>query len=266
MMRTRSLALLILLLAASSETALGQSSEWMQVRDWAGQLIQAPRAELQDSLVKLESLTRSADLGDKERSIARIKESVLRERLREGDFQMGDAILLAVQHEPQLSDTFTVSVGLSLDLRDVGHISLRGVLVSELEEHLTKALGRYLREPTVKAQRLIRVSVVGAVNEPGYHLVSPDVPFANFLMQNGLRQEADFARISIQRGGEVLLAGADLNTVILSGRSVDELGLRTGDQVTVLEKPGRGRNVVATFLLAVGTAATVVTVTELIRR
>ncbi|OYV71887.1 MAG: hypothetical protein B7Z72_05980, partial [Gemmatimonadetes bacterium 21-71-4] len=44
-----------------------------------------------------------------------------------GDFRVGDRILMTVEGEPQLSDTFTVVPGPAIDLPVIGTVPLTGV-------------------------------------------------------------------------------------------------------------------------------------------
>src|SRR3954470_21613746 len=78
-------------------------------------------------------------------------------------FQVGDRILLRVEGDSALSDTFTVVAGPALRLPAIGEISLAGVPRNGLEAHLTREIGRYINDPVVQARALIRVSVVGEV-------------------------------------------------------------------------------------------------------
>src|SRR5438445_13714728 len=90
-------------------------------------------------------------------------------------FQVGDRILLHVERDSALSDTFTVVAGPALRLPAIGEISLAGVRRTDLEAHLTRELGRYIKNPVVQARALIRISVVGEVTRPGYYAV-PSAP------------------------------------------------------------------------------------------
>src|SRR2546425_1957900 len=57
--------------------------------------------------------------------------TLVRARLTEGDFQPGDRILLLVEGEKELSDTFTVGPQRDILLPNTGTVSLQGVLRSE---------------------------------------------------------------------------------------------------------------------------------------
>ncbi len=103
---------------------------------------------------------------------ARAQAMMIRERLENGDFQMGDRILIRVDSEPQLSDTFTVQAGPALELPQLGTVSLHGVLRAELASHLQTQLARYLRNPVVQVELLVRLLVDGDVARPGYYSVA----------------------------------------------------------------------------------------------
>src|SRR2546427_12303895 len=100
-------------------------------------------------------------------------------------FQAGDRILLHVGGDSALSDTFTVVAGPALRLPEIGEISLAGVPRANLEAHLTRELGRFIKDPVVQARALIRVSVLGEVTRPGYYAVPIDLVLADALMVAG---------------------------------------------------------------------------------
>src|SRR5213083_2326337 len=153
-------------------------------------------------------------------------------------FQAGDRILLRVEGDSALSDTFTVVAGPALRLPNVGEISLAGVRRGDLEAHLSRELGRYINDPVLQARALIRVSVAGEVTRPGYYAVPIDLVLADALMlAGGATQDARVERLSIQRGNSPIWSGNALQTAIARGATLDELGMRAGDRIQV---PGKG--------------------------
>ena len=177
------------------------------------------------------------------------------------DFQVGDRILLRVEGDSALSDTFTVVAGPALGLPAIGDVPLIGVRRADLETYLTRELSRYLRDPVVHARALIRVSVVGEVARPGFYAVPLDLVLADALMvAGGPTQDAKVDRLRIVRGESSLWSGNRLQTAIARGATLDELGLRAGDRIDV---PGGRRDPDSKWRLAgliVTTVATVVTV------
>jgi protein involved in polysaccharide export with SLBB domain len=164
---------------------------------------------------------------------AAIAESV-RERLARGDFQPGDRIWVRVEGQPALTDTFTVATGQRVQLPEVGAVPLVGVLRSELQETIDSAVHRFVRNPSVVARSLIRVSVTGGVASPGFHVLDSEAVLSDvFMVAGGLVTGADLAGAAILRGDRVLIQGEQLALAIAQGRTLDQIGLRAGDRVNV---------------------------------
>ncbi len=152
-------------------------------------------------------------------------------------FQTGDRILIRVEDDSALSDTFTVVAGPALRLPNIGEVSLAGVRRADVEAHLTRELGRYLKDPVVQAHALVRVSVVGEVIHPGYYAVPIDLVLADALMlAGGATQAARVDQLQIWRGSASLWGGERLQAAIARGATLDELGVLAGDRIQV---PGK---------------------------
>ncbi len=179
---------------------------------------------------------------------------------RATEFQVGDRILLHVEGDSALTDTFTVVAGPALRLPNIGEITLAGVPRADLEPHLTRELGRYINDPVVQARALIRVSVAGEVTRPGYYAVPIDLVLADALMlAGGATQDARVERLSIRRGNSSIWSGNALQTAIARGATLDDLGMRAGDRIQV---PGKGNSEskwrIAGMIFSLATAVTVV--------
>lgn len=168
------------------------------------------------------------------RSDAAREAADIRRRLAEGDFRVGDRIVLAVEGEKALTDTFIVRPGIMLALPDVGDIPLGGVLRSELQDYLTQRLGQNLREPVVHATAYIRLSVVGGVAKPGYYDVPAQALLSDVMMvAGGPVATAKIQDMKIERGGHAILEKKALQHAIAAGMTVDDAGLIAGDQYNV---------------------------------
>lgn len=169
---------------------------------------------------------------------ARAQVVLIRQRLENGDFQIGDRILLRVEGEPQLSDTFTVQDGPALDLPQLGRVSLKGVLRAELASHLQTHLAHYLRSPVVQVQQLVRLLLEGDVARPGYYSATPRQALTDVLAQaGGLSPRAKPSGMRVERGSELIWSGQPLLDALGRGYSVDQLNLQAGDRLLV---PSRG--------------------------
>lgn len=176
----------------------------------------------------------------------------VRTRLAEGDFHAGDAILLSVQAESTLSDTFIVGASRELLLPSptVGTLSLRGVLRSELQDTLVRYLGQFIMNPIARAQPLIRLSVQGEVTRAGIHLVPVSGTLGDAITAaGGTTQFADVRKVRIMRDGTPL---GDSRSLELS---IDWLALRDGDGIVVAgHRPGEFSALHVTWLLVSITA------------
>ncbi|HKC45993.1 MAG TPA: polysaccharide biosynthesis/export family protein [Gemmatimonadales bacterium] len=158
----------------------------------------------------------------------------IRARMTRGDFLPGDRIKLVVDSEPQLSDTFPVGPSQELVLPIVGVISLHGVLRSELQAAMTRELGRFLREPIVRATPLIRLSIAGEVARPGYYMMSPTEVLSDVVTAaGGTTQNAEVEKMYVQRGDNRLYEGNALQGLISEGRTLDEASIRPGDKFVI---------------------------------
>ncbi len=179
-----------------------------------------------------------ARLEGQQTSAARAQATLIRERLENGDFQSGDRILIRVDSEPQLSDTFTVQDGPALDLPQLGTVALHGVLRAELASYLQTQLARYLRNPVVQVQPLVRLLVEGDVGRPGYYSANPRQALTDVLVQaGGLGARAKPSGMRVERGHELIWGGQSLQDALARGYTLDQLSLRAGDRLSV---PTRG--------------------------
>ena len=196
------------------------------------------RDDLSALVVRLDGAIRAPAYSERFKARAKAQAAEVRSRLDAGDFQVGDRVLLVVQGESALSDTFTVGQGNELLLPVVGAIPLRGVLHAELESHVTAQLARRIREPRVQARPMVRIAIEGAVARPGFYSVPVGALLGDALMAAGglaPTGRADEARL--ERSGRDVLSATAFRQAVVLGRTLDQLDVRAGDRVVV---PARG--------------------------
>ena len=199
------------------------------------------RKQLEELLDRLELASGSAAYDGDLRERARYEAALVRHRLQEGDFQVGDRILLRVDVEEALSDTFVVQEGRMLDLPEIGDVPLSGVLRAELEGHLTDYLARFLRDPVVRARSLVRLAVLGAVNRPGFYFLPSESLVDDALMTaGGPSTSANITDIRIERGEDPIWEGDPLQDAIVEGRTIDQLNLLAGDRILIPDSGAGG--------------------------
>jgi polysaccharide export outer membrane protein len=162
----------------------------------------------------------------------------VRAQVPAGEVQPGDRILLRVNGEPQFTDTFTVEAGPTLDLPNIGAVTLAGVSRDSVEPRLTAVLGRYLNHPVVRAQVLLRLGILGEVTRPGFYALPSGAVLEDLIMvAGGMTSNARFERTKLTRNDEVLLKGDQVQHAIASGRTFDALALRSGDALDIPRRP-----------------------------
>lgn len=178
----------------------------------------------------------------------------IRARLTEGDFRNGDRIALYVEGETTLPDTVPVQTGPMITLPLFGDISLRGVLRSEIESHLTEQLGRFIRDPVVRAKGLMRVSIQGAVGAPGFYVVPADMLISEALMAaGGPAGNANLEELRIERGSARIVGGEELQEAMREGLTLDQLNLQAGDQIVM---PAQGAGILGNIGIITGLVGT----------
>ena len=199
------------------------------------------RDSLEQLLKRSEETANSRAYSSALRDRARKEVELLRSRLQQGDFQVGDRILLAVERQPELSDTFTVRPGPVLSLPEVRDFPLTGLLRAELETKLEQHLKAFLVDPKVVATPLMRVWIDGGVNVPGVYLVPSQTLITDALMQaGGTVRGARTTTISVVRENKTIWEGEALQRAITEGRTLDQLSLRAGDRILVGEASRAG--------------------------
>lgn len=148
-----------------------------------------------------------------------------------GTFQVGDRVSIRVEGDTILTNTYTVGPGPALVLPEIGVVTLRGVRRTDVETYLRQQLGRYLKDPVIHAKALLRVSVIGEVQHPGFYSVAFDAALEDALMQaGGPTRDAKVPAMRIEREGKAVLQGDSLQSALAHGLTADQVGLRDGDR------------------------------------
>src|SRR3990172_1406722 len=84
--------------------------------DWRAGQLYATRTQLRDMLARYEAGSNASAYSDAVRSVAGDEAELIRLRLENGDFEVGDVISLTVTGQPTLSTDFTVAPGYLLIL------------------------------------------------------------------------------------------------------------------------------------------------------
>src|SRR3954454_13312800 len=233
--RARSARILaaLVLISVLSRPSGAQQSDLLASASLEG----ATRADLQRVIARAESLSALPGTSVSERNQLNSSAARAKSRLEIGDFDVGDRIAIYVQDQPTLCDTFAIRTGRHLLLPNMEELDLTGVLRTELQDHLRNRISQYLREPVVRATPLVRLSVLGSVVHPGYYVLAADLPVAELIMRaGGPNPDGDLAKVQLRRAGAVLSSSTEAGPEIAGGGTIDQLSLRSGDEVFVGER------------------------------
>lgn len=222
---------------AGFNSAKGQASENPDAR--------TTRAQIEQAIGEAEKIANSPGYSGRIKQAKRMEITLLRGRLTEGDLQPGDLIILSVQGEKDLSDTFVVGARRFITLPGIADVSLYGVLRSEVEDHLSAELRKYLKDPIVHLRTTIRLSVLGLVAKPGFFQVPSETMIGDAIMTaGGPANGVDPAKTRVERAGVEILSREAFAQALTEGRTLDQLNLQAGDEILVggARTPPTGRN------------------------
>jgi polysaccharide biosynthesis/export protein len=197
---------------------------------------------------QLDSMARAAEAAPANSARA-AEASLLRQRLARGDFGAGDRLIVRVEGQSALSDTFTVREGGRLPLPGIADVELDGVLRSEVQQRVRDEVARFIREPSVQVVPLLRVTVTGSVMRPGFYALPADTPLSDVVMAaGGPTGTADLAKVQLRRGATVLYPAPQVSQLLRVGTTLDQAHLRAGDELLVGEKRPRNWSTVFQFI------------------
>jgi protein involved in polysaccharide export with SLBB domain len=163
-----------------------------------------------------------------------LQAAAIRERLRDGDFQVGDRILLTVFSDAARTDTLVVRDGRIIDLPGKVVLPLAGVLRSELKDRVTAEVLKYVKADQVSVTPLTRIAVLGEVARPGYFAIRSDVPITDAIMQaGGPTASADIERSVVRRASREYRSADETRQAVAEGLTIDQFGLSAGDELVV---------------------------------
>lgn len=183
--------------------------------------------------------------------------AAIRQRLRDGDFQVGDRVIVTVVANTTRTDTMTVRSGRILELPGKLTIPLAGVLRSELRDRVSAEILKYVKADEIIVTPLMRVGILGEVARPGYFAFASDMPITDAIMgAGGPSPTADLDRSVVKRGNHEIRSSKDTRAAIARGLTLDQFGLSAGDELVV----GRRKELISpAFLGVLGVLGSLVT-------
>jgi polysaccharide biosynthesis/export protein len=164
--------------------------------------------------------------------------------------QPGDAVKLRVWREPDLSGEFPVDEHGVVVFPKIGPVRVANLTTDSLSRMLVATYSAYLRDPSVEVLMLRRVTVTGAVKNPGLYPVDPTMTVADAVaLAGGGTPQGKLDRVVLMRDGKAVTAKLQRKT------RLGDTPLRSGDQLYVPERGWFSRNPWVAGALASGVAA-----------
>lgn len=249
--------LLLFCLALPTGVGVAQESspDTLFLRLSAAQRAQVTRAELEASLRDIEQVLNSSGYSETLKAQKRAEAEVIQRRLTEGDIRPGDVIVLAVHQFPELSGSMTVTADRTIIPPGAGEIPVGNLLRSEVEEYLRQQMRRFVRDPLVRAEAQIRISIFGGVGKQGFFVVPASSPLTDVIMSaaGGPSGNQQIEKSEIKRGDRVIIDRARFAEAIRNAESLDQLNLQAGDEIRV----GQRRSGRLPILAAISAVASV---------
>lgn len=153
------------------------------------------------------------------------------------EVRVGDRLVMTVDDQEALTDTFTVTAGPAVHLPGIGHVPLTGVTRTGIAAHLTTALAKVIRNPVVRVELLVRLAVVGEVARPGFMTLPSDALLSDAItMAGGLTAAADLGKVKVSRRGELTHDGDDVRDALAKGQTLDDLRIEAGDEIRIPQR------------------------------
>jgi polysaccharide export outer membrane protein len=176
----------------------------------------------------------------------------------------GDLVRIHVWGREEYSGQFQVDEEGKLHYPMLGEIDTGELTVAQLRDTLRTGLERLFSNPFVTITPLFRVAVLGHVRSPGLYTVDPTLSVLDLVaLAGGPTPAANTDKITVYRSGAA--SYVNYEDEALRGRTLAEVGVRSGDEVMVPRKWFAREDwflVLQLMTLALTTATFVVTVSR----
>jgi protein involved in polysaccharide export with SLBB domain len=160
---------------------------------------------------------------------------------RDYRLRAGDVVEIDVGGRPEFRRTARLFADGTFDYPVVGKVTAQGLTAEELAARLAEGLGKELRRPVVSVTvreiaRPPRAFVLGAVTKTGPIDLPEPKPLRAVLAEAAPTEKADLSQVRV-RLPDGATHTADFSQFHLTGQVKDELLIRGGEEIVVLERP-----------------------------
>jgi protein involved in polysaccharide export with SLBB domain len=144
----------------------------------------------------------------------------------------GDVILVNVWGQESFSGQFHIDETGRILYPILGEIDTSNLTIGQLRDTIRTGLETLFNNPFLTVTPQFRISVLGHVSAPGLYTIDPTLTAIDVVaMAGGPSRNGDLNDIRIRRRGET--ASVSYGDDGLRGRTLHEVGVRSGDQIYV---------------------------------
>ncbi len=149
----------------------------------------------------------------------------------------GDIVRLKIWREPDLSGDYDVNVHGEAVFPKIGTIHVTDMTIDSLQRLLVATYSEYLRNPAIEITPLRRVTVLGAVKNPGLYPVDPTMSVADAIaLAGGATPDGNQKRLELIRNGK------KQNVPVTTTDQIGTTAIRSGDELFIPERSWIARN------------------------
>ncbi|HEX9728346.1 MAG TPA: polysaccharide biosynthesis/export family protein [Gemmatimonadales bacterium] len=147
----------------------------------------------------------------------------------------GDVLMIRVWGREEFSGQFQVDENWTIQYPVLGEFTVRDLTVGDVRDQVRQGLETLFRSPFVTVTPLFRMAVLGHVRNPGLYTVDPTLSVIDVVaLAGGPASGGNMSRIRLLRGGSE--TEIDFAQASLRGRTLAEVGVRSGDEIIVPRK------------------------------
>ncbi len=149
----------------------------------------------------------------------------------------GDIVRLKIWREPDLSGDYDVNVHGEAVFPKIGSIHVTDMTVDSLQRLLIATYSEYLRDPAIEITPLRRVTVLGAIKNPGLYPVDPTMSVADAIaLAGGATPDGNQKKLELIRNGK------KQSVAITTSEQIGTTEIRSGDELFIPERSWIARN------------------------
>ncbi len=147
----------------------------------------------------------------------------------------GDVLQIVVWGQEEYSGSFKVDETGRIPYPVIGAIDTRGKTMAQIRNEILVALSQIFNAPFVTVTPQFNIAVLGEVRNPGLFSVDPTQTVLDIVaMAGGPNSNGNINKIQLLRGGQTLELRLERDRV--GGLTLQEVGLRSGDQIMVARR------------------------------